>query len=322
MEDVETVKLLKVKEGSKNAQILSTSKVLERALRTIHGHQNSLNIDCLRDIAGIRAALDVLSTYLGDDFVENVKHFQALPKCLETAKHLCSNSIRSVLHLFLLKQLVRHDPNGIDAVKERCKRTELKWIMPPQSEEQDKTPDIFIIHHENYRTVREALGKAILTSNMDDLNVVIQEDLQAQPIARSCYVLLALFREITSSFSLVNAEDRIPDRILGKLSQYIEGMQFLPNELKGLAGNFLTNFGNANSKLLQLSPRQSTNDRRLIEVLVHFLIVMKCLPQNRLLQPLTNLALNPAVMMNAFIPTMPHDDAPEVLGAIPDGRPY
>ena len=131
---METVKLLKAKEGGKNVQILSTSKVLERALRTIHGRQNSLNINCLRDIAGIRAALDVLSTYLGDDFVENLKHFQALPKCLETAKHLCSNSSRSVLQLFLLKQLVRHDPNGIDAVKERCKRTELKWIMPPQSE--------------------------------------------------------------------------------------------------------------------------------------------------------------------------------------------
>jgi hypothetical protein len=128
------VKLLKAKEGGENVQILLASKVLERALRTIHGYQNSLNINCLRDIAGIRAALDVFSAYLGDDFPENVKHFQAFPKCLETAKHLCFNSSRSVLQLFLLKQLVRHDPNGIDAVKERCKRTELKWIMPPQSE--------------------------------------------------------------------------------------------------------------------------------------------------------------------------------------------
>jgi hypothetical protein len=131
---VETVKLLKAKEGGENVQIILASKVLERTLRTIHGHQNSLNIDCLRDIAGIRAALDVLSTYLGDDFAENVKRFQALRKCLETAKYLCSDSSRSVLQLFLLKQLVRHDPNGIDAVKERCKRTELRWIMPPQSE--------------------------------------------------------------------------------------------------------------------------------------------------------------------------------------------
>ncbi|CAB3996228.1 E3 ubiquitin- ligase rnf213-alpha-like, partial [Paramuricea clavata] len=134
MEDVETVKLLKAKGGGENVQIILASQVLERTLRTIHGHQNSLNINCLRDIAGIRAALDVLSTYLGDDFAENVKRFQALRKCLETAKYLCSDSSRSVLQLFLLKQLVRHDPNGIDAVKERCKRTELKWIMPPQLE--------------------------------------------------------------------------------------------------------------------------------------------------------------------------------------------
>ncbi|CAB4034862.1 Hypothetical predicted protein, partial [Paramuricea clavata] len=85
--------------------------------------------------------------------------------------------------------------------------------------------------------------------------------------------------------------------------------------LKGLAGNLLKNFENADSQLLQLSPRQSGNDRRLIEVLVHFLIVTKCLPPNRLLQPLMSLAFNPALMMNAFIPTMPHDDGPEVMQA-------
>ncbi|CAB4014180.1 E3 ubiquitin- ligase rnf213-alpha-like, partial [Paramuricea clavata] len=134
MEDVQTVKLLKAKEGGANVQILLASRELARTLRTIHIHQNSLTTNCLKDIAGIRAALDVLSTYLGDDFAENVKRFDALPKCLETAKHLCSNSSRSALQLFLLKQLVRHDPNGIEAVKERCKTKDLKWIMPPQFE--------------------------------------------------------------------------------------------------------------------------------------------------------------------------------------------
>jgi hypothetical protein len=131
---VETVKLLKAKKGGENTQILLASKELERTLRNIHVQQNSLNVDCLRDIAGIRAALDVLSTYLGEDFVKNFKCLKDLPKCLETAKHLCSNSSRFVLQLFLLKQLIRHDPNGFNAVKERCKRNELKWIMPPQSE--------------------------------------------------------------------------------------------------------------------------------------------------------------------------------------------
>ena len=67
-------------------------------------------------------------------------------------------------------------------------------------------------------------------------------------------------------------------------------------QLKELASNFVTNFENAPGRLLQLDSRQSGNERRLIEVLVHFLIVMKCLPLNRLLQPFANLACNPAVM--------------------------
>jgi hypothetical protein len=67
-------------------------------------------------------------------------------------------------------------------------------------------------------------------------------------------------------------------------------------QLKELARNFLTNFGNVHGRLLLQSPRQSGSDRRLTEVLVHFLIVMKCFPQNRVLQPLANLACNPALM--------------------------
>jgi hypothetical protein len=39
------------------------------------------------------------------------------------------------------------------------------------------------------------------------------QDLQAQPPARSCYVLLALFREITTKISQANTADGIPDRV-------------------------------------------------------------------------------------------------------------
>ena len=107
--------------------------ILERTLQTIH-ETGPLEVDCLQDIAGIRAALDVLSTYLRDDFVENFQRLDPFPKCLDAARHLCIHPSRNVVQLFLLKQLVRNDPNGIDAVKERCKRNELKWIMPPQAE--------------------------------------------------------------------------------------------------------------------------------------------------------------------------------------------
>ena len=130
------MRLLKAKEGGENVQILSTCNILERTLRTIQGTHspNALDLNCLQDIAGIRAALDALSTYLGDDFVENLQRFDAFPKCLEAARHVCNNQSRSAVQLFLLKRLVRHDPNGVNAVKERCKRKELKWILPPQAE--------------------------------------------------------------------------------------------------------------------------------------------------------------------------------------------
>ena len=128
------MKLLKGKEGGANVQILMASQILERKLRTFSNtaSPNSLTINCLKDIAAIRAALDVLSKYLDENFADNFRKFSPLSKCLETAKHICCNSSRSVIKFFLLKQLVRH--NGINAVKETCNREELDWILPPMLE--------------------------------------------------------------------------------------------------------------------------------------------------------------------------------------------
>ena len=75
-------------------------------------------------------------------------------------------------------------------------------------------------------------------------------------------------------------------------------------QLKVLAGNFVTNFESANGHLLQVRPRQPANDRRLVEVLVHFLVVMRCLPPNPLRQPLAALAFNPASMMVRIVSNM------------------
>ena len=134
--DVERLKLLKAKEAGENAQINMANTNLRKAMQTLHVTRspNAVNIDCLKDIAVIRASLDALSTNLGDDFAANIKNFEDLPACLEAAKLMCSNPNRFSIQLFLLKQLVRHDPNGIDAVKERCKRTEMNWIIPPEAE--------------------------------------------------------------------------------------------------------------------------------------------------------------------------------------------
>lgn len=129
-------KLLKAKEGGENVQLSLASNTLGRTLRalSVSAASNVLSAACLKDIGGIRAALDVVSTYLSDDFAQNIKNSEKLRECLESAKHLCCNSSQSVIQLYLLKLLVHHDPNGIDAVKEKCKTKELDWILPPQLE--------------------------------------------------------------------------------------------------------------------------------------------------------------------------------------------
>ena len=124
-----------MKDDQENAQFILASENLKgTVLSQTSPLPNVGNIRCLEAIAFIRAALDALSSYLGNDFEDNIKHFEALPTCLEAAKTLCSDASRFPIQLFLLKQLVRHDPNGIDGVKERCKRKELEWIMPPHAE--------------------------------------------------------------------------------------------------------------------------------------------------------------------------------------------
>ena len=133
---METLKLLKGKKAGDNVQIKMAVRILERTLRTFSSIQpsQSLDVNCLKDIAGIRASFDVLSGYLGDDFGDNFKKIESFPKCIEAARHLCSNLKRSPIRLFLLKQLLHKDCSGIDAIKKRCERTELQWILSKNSE--------------------------------------------------------------------------------------------------------------------------------------------------------------------------------------------
>ena len=128
--------MLQAKEDSEDTQLSVANDTLCRALKTIStsaASSSSLSVACLKDIGRIRAALDVVSTYLSGDFAHNIENFESFYQCIESAKDLCCDSSRSVIQFFLLKLLVHHDPNGIDGVKEKCKRKELEWILPPQS---------------------------------------------------------------------------------------------------------------------------------------------------------------------------------------------
>ena len=74
--------------------------------------------------------------------------------------------------------------------------------------------------------------------------------------------------------------------------------------MKELAKFFMANFENVGG-LLQLRPGQSGSEKWLTEILAHFFIIIKCLPQHQLLQPLTNLACDPNLMAVSFDRDLP-----------------
>lgn len=133
---METTKLLKCKDAGKNIEICKASKMVERSLQVLSIDMKMppdiISITSLQTVADTRAALVVLSTYLGEDYTKNVQTLEGLPKLVDVARNLCSGTNRSYIQLFLLKQLVRK--YGIGIIKERYQNVELQWIFPPKNQ--------------------------------------------------------------------------------------------------------------------------------------------------------------------------------------------
>ena len=130
------MKLIKCKETSDSAQILLAIELLKEATENlqidIRSPPNTFSVLSLQGVAAIRAAFDVLSSYLGKDCLENIKKHENFSNYLEVSKNLCIASNQSPVRLFLLKQLVRK--YGIDAVKDRCRNEWLSWILPVENQ--------------------------------------------------------------------------------------------------------------------------------------------------------------------------------------------
>ena len=129
------MKLLKCKEAGEDNQILMATRTLESSLQVfsigIRTPPNVFNVNSLQTVAATRAAIDVLSTFLGEDYASNRQQYKNFSAFLQVTRNLCTYVSRSPIRLFLLKQLVRK--HGIDFIKEKCRNEELQWILPVQN---------------------------------------------------------------------------------------------------------------------------------------------------------------------------------------------
>ncbi|KTG00734.1 hypothetical protein cypCar_00028017, partial [Cyprinus carpio] len=154
---------------------------------------------------------------------------------------------------------------------------------------------------------------------------ILESDCNCTPMKKAVYLLLALFREVTSLYRSGNTNMHPKPEQCAGLEDFIRSSDvFINNEMRAFAQALVKNNLNA----LHVQPQTSGRELVLVEVTVHMAAVLLC-GNLLLLQPLQRLALSPNNMMASFIPTMPDDMlavAQQAMGQLqwyfcPNGHP-
>uniref|UniRef100_A0AAY5ED51 RING-type domain-containing protein n=1 Tax=Electrophorus electricus TaxID=8005 RepID=A0AAY5ED51_ELEEL len=159
--------------------------------------------------------------------------------------------------------------------------------------------DQYLVYGVEYKTVRDAVGKAMMECKMERM----EEACKSSPLKKSVYLLLALFREVTSLYRSANPSVHPKPEQLVALEGFIEKSEvFTSFESRAFARALVHNQLHA----LWVLANAAGGDHAVVELAVHLAAVLLS-TQQALLQPLVQLAFRPANMQMSFIPTMPDD---------------
>uniref|UniRef100_A0A668A4S4 Uncharacterized protein n=1 Tax=Myripristis murdjan TaxID=586833 RepID=A0A668A4S4_9TELE len=192
----------------------------------------------------------------------------------------------------------------------------LEVCMDANLNEEGSPIDQYLVCGEDYKTIRDAVAKAVIEGKVGR---------KCLPQRTTVYLLLALFREVTTLHRAANANFHPKPEQLQAFMAYIQASRVLARpELKAFATALVTN------QLGPLTVHPGASDAQcvIVELAVHLAAVLLCGNQG-ILAPLQQLALAPANMQRAFLPTMPEDMlavAQQALGHLqwyhcPNGHP-
>ncbi|XP_059403390.1 E3 ubiquitin-protein ligase rnf213-alpha-like [Carassius carassius] len=263
-------------------------------------------IEHLQQVARVRLCLDVAADLL----VNRVTSADAqddpssvTSAFLNSVADLCCQSRNDWYRVYLIRKICSF--HGIEYVQQLLPQEEFKWMFPQKILElnpDDSQIDHYLACGVDYKTVRNAVAKAILDCNMNGIQEAI-EYCKSTPMKKAVYLLMALFREVTSLYRNGNPNVHPKPEQRAGLGDYIRRTDIFVNaEMKAFAEALVNN----NLHDLRVQPETSGKELLLVEVMVHMAAVLLCGNQ-LLLKPLQQLALSPNNMMASFIPTMPDD---------------
>uniref|UniRef100_A0AAX7TSP4 RING-type E3 ubiquitin transferase n=1 Tax=Astatotilapia calliptera TaxID=8154 RepID=A0AAX7TSP4_ASTCA len=168
------------------------------------------------------------------------------------------------------------------------------------TQDEEVTPiDQYLVCGEDYKTIRNAVAKVVMEAKLDGLD----ERCKCPPQWKTVYLLLALYREVTALYRETNASFHPKPEQVEALMSYIQKSKFLPSpQVKAFALSLVTNQIGPLALRCGVSGAQCVS----VDLAVHLAAVLLCGNQG-ILAPLKQLAMTPANMQAAFLPTMPED---------------
>ncbi|XP_073689267.1 E3 ubiquitin-protein ligase rnf213-alpha [Garra rufa] len=286
---------------------------------------HTASIEHLQRMARVRLCLDMAADLLVNSAGVHDDHSAFIPPFLNSVVDLCSQSRNDWYRVYLIRKIC--SLHGIEYVQKLLPQEGFKWLFPQEileSNQDDSQIDQYLACGIDYKTIRDAVAKAMLDCNMNGIQESIK-NCNCTPMKKAVYLLLALFREVTSLYRIGNPNIHPKPEQCAGLEDFIRSSDvFVNKEMTAFAQALVKN----NLQYLRLQPQISGREFVLVEVTVHMAAVLLCgnLP---LLQPLQQLALSPNNMMASFIPTMPDDMlavAQQAMGQLqwyfcPNGHP-
>ncbi|XP_072299402.1 E3 ubiquitin-protein ligase rnf213-alpha-like [Eucyclogobius newberryi] len=264
---------------------------------------DSATVDCMQKVARVRLDLDMAAGLIIEETTTTeTQDRQAASDFLKSVKDLCTLSGNNWYRIYLIRKTGTQ--HGVESVQNLLKVHQMRWLFPDEIlQKTEAAPmDLFLVCGPDYQTIRNAVAKVVMDGTVDGLDETC-ERCRCVPQCRAVFLLLALFREVTTWYRepITSLHPKPEQKNLWM--DYIQSSKVLTSpELKAFAQALVTN----NLGPLTLRPALSSTRCVLVELTVHLAAVLLCGNQG-ILGPLKQLALTPANMQAAFLPSMPED---------------
>ncbi|CAB1315530.1 unnamed protein product [Coregonus sp. 'balchen'] len=264
------------------------TEFLHHFLDSVTDSAETVTIEYLQQIARVRLCLGMAAHLLHSMLFGACESPQeVVEEFLRAVMNLCERSVNDWYRVYMIRNISRQQ--GVECVQKMLKEAEYRWLFPEEIHQQNEDGgqmDQYLVYGEQYQAVREAVAKAVLEGSVEDIEKMC-ERCTAPPRRRTLYVLLALFREVTSLYRAANTSLHPTSMKRQALEYFIQGSRYLdPRPVRDFAMALVHNRMGG----LTVHNGRTGAEHVLIELAVHLAAVLLTGTEGR-----------------AFIPTMPED---------------